>query len=359
MMRGTEDIDDGAAVDLDRETLEQAMLDAVELGETDYLKSILDRLPQPPLNFLMHIAYLRGSNVEIDALKERNADVDDRESLRLLAKVGDRDPVIPNQIWTAMVRIREEYNIFQTSSERRTIGVAEGPQTALTEAIEGGSVEAVRWVLAQEGVNVKEQVKDHNTLVTPLDYLFARQLSRSRDKRSRRPLLSEIIQLLLESGLEVTNGLSLKSLIQCQFLPEEETSYVEMAKLLLKFRSSVSKDALHHVIGTNYSRALGQLLVDNGADLEEPFYKGSSETPLLRCLSGSNKKAAEFARFLVESGAKTDLRSNDLSRKNNIKLDPKKFARWAGTTWDELVDSMQSSHAVAPVNLDRAYLRPN
>lgn len=351
MMKGLDEMEGGPAVDLNRETLEQAMLDAVELGETDYLKSILDRVSQPPLNFLMHIAYLKGSTIEtLEALKERGAWIDDRESLRLLAKVGDRDPAIPNQIWTAMVRIREEYNIFQTSSERRSVGIAEGPQTALTEAIEGGSVEAVRWVLAQKDVDVEEQVKDHRNSVTPLDYLFARQLTRSRDKRSRRPLLPEIIQLLLESGADVTNGRSLQSLIQCQFLPEEDDSYLQMARLLIKYGSSVRTDALHHVIGTNYSRGLGQLLIDSGADLEIPFYGGSPETPLLRCLTANHKKAAEFARFLLESGAKTKLRSVDLSLKNNkIKLDPKKFTKWAGTTWDELVDSMQSSDVAMAV----------
>ncbi|KAK4697589.1 hypothetical protein P7C71_g520, partial [Lecanoromycetidae sp. Uapishka_2] len=351
MMKGVDEMDNGAVVDLDRDSLEQAMLDAVELGETEYLKSILDRLSEPPLDFMMHLAYLKGSSVEtLETLKDRGASIDDRESLRLLAKVGDRDLAIPNQIWTAMVRVREEYNIFQTSSEKRSVGVAEGPQTAITETIEGGSVDAVRWVLAQKSIDVKEQVKDHTTSVTPLDYLFARQLTRSRDKRSRRPLLLEIIQLLLESGSDVTNGRSLQSLIQCQFLPEEEASYLQMARMLIKYGSSVRKDALHHVIGTNYSRELGQLLIDSGAELEIPFYVGSSETPLLRCLSANHKKSAEFARFLLESGAKTNLRSNDLSRKTDkIKLDPKKFSRWAGITWDELVDSMQSSDAAMGV----------
>lgn len=39
------------------------MLDAVELGETDSLNVILDRISQPPLNFLIHLAYFKGTNV--------------------------------------------------------------------------------------------------------------------------------------------------------------------------------------------------------------------------------------------------------------------------------------------------------
>lgn len=355
--------DEGAPVNLAQETLEQIMIDAVELGETDSLNVILDRLPQPPLNFLIHLAYLKGSNVPtLETLMNRGADIDDRGSLRLLAKVGDRDRAIPTQIWTAMVKIREEYNIFQVSSEHRRAGVAEGPQTALTEAVEGGSIECVRWVLAQ-GVDLKERVLDNKLSVTALDYLFARQLTRSRDKRSHRPLLLDIIQLLLESGSDVKDGQSLHSLVQCQFQPEELSAYLETAKLLLKHDSSVRTDALHYIVGNNYSCELGQLLIEYGADIEANYTTGdlSSPTPLQRCLMYNHRKAAEFARFLLESGAKTQLRANDYLKTTRFKLDPKKFAKWTGLGWDELVDQMQSvqnAMALPPVNFNLEYPRP-
>ncbi len=361
MMQGP---NEGAVVDLAEETLEQIMLDAVELGETESLAAILDRLKQPPLNFLIHIAYLKGSNsvAMLEMLKHRGADVDDRDSLRLLAKVGDRDPAIPTQIWTAMVRIREEYNIFQISSENRRAGVAEGPQTALTEAVEGGSLVCVRWVLAQ-GVDIEEKVLDNKLSVTALDYLFARQLTRSRDKRSYRPLLLDIIQLLLDSGSDVRDGRSLHSLYQCQFPAEEQSSYLETAKLLLKHGSSVRTDALHYVVGTNHSCELAQLLIEHGADIEANFTTGdpNSPTPLQRCLKYNHRKAADLARFLLESGAKTQLRANDYSRRTDFKLDPKKFAKWTGFGWDELVDQMQSAQnmtALPPVNFNLDYPRP-
>ena len=356
--------DESSVVDLAQETLEQIMLDAVELGDSDSLKAILDRLPQPPLNFLIHLAYLKGSNVAtLETLKDRGADIDDRDSLRLLAKVGDRDPAIPAQIWTAMVRIREEYNIFQISSEHRRAGVAEGPQTALTEAVEGGSIACVRWVLAH-GVDIKERVQDNKISVTPLDYLFARQLTRSRDKKSNRPLSLDIIQLLLDSGSDVKDGKSLHSLCQCQFLPEEQSAYLETAKLLLKHGSSVRADALHYIVGSNHSCELGRLLIEHGADIEANYTIGdlNSRTPLQRCVMYSHRKAAEFARFLLESGAKTELRANDYSRKADFKLDPKKFAKWTGLGWDELVNQMQSAQNVAalgPVNFNMEYPRPS
>ena len=354
---------EGADVDLAQETLEQIMLDAVELGETDSLNAILDKFPQPPLNFLVHIAYLKGSKADtLGMLKNRGADIDDRDSLQLLAKVGDRDPAIPAQIWTAMVRIREEYNIFQISSEHRRAGIAEGPQTALTEAVEGGSIECVRWVLEQ-GVNLKEKVLDNKLFVTALDYLFARQLTRSRDKRSHRPLPQDIIEILLESGSEVEDGRSLHSLIQCQFLPEEQTAYLDTAKLLLKHGSSVRTDALHFVVGSNHSCELAQLLIEYGADIEAPYTTGDpkSPTPLQRCIKYNHRKAAEFARFLLESGAKTQLRANDYSKNPDFKLDPKKFAKWTGQSWDELVLQVQSAQSMAGlphVDFDQDYPRP-
>lgn len=352
-----------ATVDLDQVTLEQAMLDAVELGESEYLDVILDRVHQPPLNFLMHLAYLRGSKVAVlDTLERRGAAVNDRESLRLLSHKGDRDSRIPVQIWSAMTRIREEYNIYQSSAGGRGIGVAEGPQTALTEAIEGGSLEVVRWLLEHDG-DVKEPILDHKLSVTPLDYLFARQLFRSKDKHLRRPLMQDIVQLLLESGSNVKNGSSLHNLVQCQIQPEEQSTYLDMAKLLLKFGSSVRKDALHYVIGCNYSWELAQLLIENGAEIEISYTLNDPKapTPLERCLTANHKKAAEFAKFLLESGAKTQLRADDLTRGKDFKLDPKKFVKWTGTSWDDLVDSAHRSEAAAalpPVDFNMAYPRP-
>ena len=360
----TQGADELADVNLAEETLEHIMLDAVELGEAESLETILKRLEQPPLNFLIHLAYLKGSRsvATLEILKDRGADVDDRESLRLLAKVGDRDPAIPAQIWTAMVKVREEYNIFQVSSENRRAGVAEGPQTALTEAIEGGSLVCVSWILEQ-GVNVQEKVLDNKLFVTPLDYLFARQLTRSRNKRSIRPLSLDIIHLLLDSGSDVKDGQSLHSLIQCQFPAEEQSDYLETAKLLLKHGSSVRTDALHFIVGSNHSCELAQLLIEHGADIEANYTTGdpSSPTPLQRCLMYNHRKAAELARFLLEAGAKTRLRANDYSRSKNFKLDPKKFAKWTGFGWDELVDQMQSAQnmaALPPVNFDLEYPRP-
>ena len=354
---------ESVVVDLEQETLEQIMLEAVELGDAASLKAALDNLSQPPLNFLMHLAYLKGSNAAtLETLRSRGADVDDRDSLRLLAKVGDRDPAIPAQIWTAMVRIREEYNIFQMSSERRRVGVAEGPQTALTEAVEGGSIACVRWVLSQ-GVDPKERVLDNRNSVTSLDYLFARQLTRSRDKKSNRPLLLDIIQLLLESGLDVKDGQALHSLTQCQFPPEEQPAHLETAKLLLKHGSLVRIDALHFVVGSNHSCELARLLIEHGADIEANYTTGKpdSPTPLQRCLKYNHRKAAELARFLLESGAKTGLRENDLATKTEFKLDPKTFTKCTGLSWDEVVDQMQSAHSTAalpPVNFNLEYPRP-
>lgn len=356
--------DESVINDLADETLEQIMLEALDVGETESLKAILDRLPQPPLNFLIHLAYLKGSNsvATLETLKDRGADIDNRDSLRLLAKVGDRDPAIPAQLWTAMVKIREEYNIFQISNEHRRAGVSEGPQTALTEAVEGGSIVCVRWVLAQ-GVDIEEKVLDNKLFVTPLDYLFARQLTRSRDKRSNRPLLLDIIQLLLDAGADVTDGQSLHSLIQCQFPAEEQSTYLETAKLLLKHGSSVRTDALHYVVGSNHSCELAQLLIEHGADIEANYTTGdpNSPTPLQRCVMYNHRKAADLARFLLEAGAKTKLRASDYSRGTNFKLDPRKFAKWTGFGWDELVDQMQSAQAMAmlpPVNFNMEYPRP-
>ena len=251
--------------------------------------------------------------------------------------------------------IREEYGIVSSLSSTSMI---DGPQTALTETVESGSVECVRWVL-DHGVDLKEPLWDNRLSSTPLDYLFARQLTRSRRTISQRPLPLEIIHLLLDLGVDVKDGRALRSLTQCQYPSEEQDAYTEAAKLLLNHDSPVKKDALHYLIGTNYSCELGNLLVENGADLEDPALGTSGSTPLVRCLGVNHRKGAMFARFLLDSGAKTDLTAKDLIARH--KLNPKKFAKWTGVGWDELVATTQGAHGYSnlpPVNLHTAYPRP-
>ena len=80
-----------------------------------------------------------------------------------------------------------------------------------------------------------------------------------------------------------------------------------MAKLLLKYGLSVRKDALHFVIGCSYSWELARLLIEYGAELEIPYTHNDTKAPtsLMRCLTANHKKVAEFAKFLLESRAKT------------------------------------------------------
>ena len=85
--------DEEVSLDLTEETLEQAMLDAVELGEADYLAAILEKQQRPPVTLLLYIAYLKGSNVcVLETLARRGANFDDRMSLGLLMKTRERHP---------------------------------------------------------------------------------------------------------------------------------------------------------------------------------------------------------------------------------------------------------------------------
>ena len=306
-------------------TLEQAMLDSVEMGEADYLALLLKKVPRPPVNFLIHIAYLRGSKEKVlQCLADHGAEIDNRNYLGLLATENQHQGSVPSYIETAMARLREELNIFRDS-----FGVAagDGPQTALTEAIEGGNLEVIRWLILQ-GVDVNEKVRDTSIQVTSLDYLCTRQQIRCAERRSRRALPLDIIQLLLDAGADVSDGRALQNMIHCAFLPEDESSYVEAARMFLEHDAKFKPDALHYMVPMNYSIALARLAIENGADLDAPF-AGSS--PLHRALKGVQKKAAEFARFLVESGAKNIPVIGDRC------MDAKKFSKWARIPWDELL----------------------
>jgi hypothetical protein len=86
---------------------------------------------------------------------------------------------------------------------------------------------------------------------------------------------------------------------------------------------------------------MGWLLIENSADTKALYiaYGNLEATPLLCSLRTNSQKAAEFARFLLESGAKISLSESDFRTMSEIRMNPKKFTRWAGVGWNDLVRS--------------------
>ena len=219
---------------------------------------------------------------------------------------------------------------------------SDGPQNALTAAIEGGSIEVIHWLTSRR-VRFDEQVMDIRQAITPLDYLFLRH--RKCNSERSRPLPVEMITFLLDNGVAITGGTALQCLIECSFSKQEQSAYVDMAGILIQRGAVVKPGMLHCLVGSNFSCEMGRLLIENGAHMEVPYiaHGKPEETPLFCSLRTQSQKAAEFARFLLQSGAKTNLRESDFRTERRIKMEPKKFARWAGMGWDDLVRSVAAS----------------
>jgi hypothetical protein len=76
----------------DVSVMEQILVDAIEGSDPKSLALILDQLPSLPLNHLMALAYLRGSDVSIlNLLLGRGAQVDDVDVIKSLKAVGSGD----------------------------------------------------------------------------------------------------------------------------------------------------------------------------------------------------------------------------------------------------------------------------
>ena len=310
-------------------TLEKAILDALEMEIPDLLAGLLDEAKDINLNLLMCIAYLKGLKVSIlQVLLDKGASADDRSTLDLISTVSLDDHWLPPHLIFAIIRVREEVKISQSSSSTR--GASDGPQTALTAAIDGGSISTIDWLLIQK-IDVNEKLRDTTLEITALDYLCRRQQVRCADRQARRPFPLEIMRLLLDQGVDVSDGRALYHLVQCAFLPEEEPAYVEAARLMVENGATFKSDMLHYLVPNNFSVALARLAVENGANLDAEFMR---ETPLSRALKGvqKKKKAAEFARFLVEGGAQKIPELGSGGR-----MDRRKFKSWAKVEWDELL----------------------
>jgi hypothetical protein len=328
-------------VDTNENTIYQAMADAIEMGGVEYLKPLLDAVQDPPLNILLHIAYLRGASPQVlDLLELRGADIDDRITLRR----GQLLAGIDTHLRAAVLRVHEEKGIYKGGQSGVLPVASDGPQNAVTKTIEGGSVEAIRWLVSR-GIRIDEPIVDSNETISPLDYLLKRHRLERSQRTTKNQLPVQMITTLLDHGVTVTNGPALQCLIECPFTAQEETPYVEMAKLMIQRGAIVKPDQLHYLVGTNFSCEMGRLLIENGVDTEAPYtaYGNPEATPLLCSLRTNSQKAAEFARFLLESGAKTNLSESDFRTRTEIKMNLKKFARWAGMGWNDLVQSTQGA----------------
>jgi ankyrin repeat protein len=157
----------------------------------------------------------------------------------------------------------------------------------------------------------------------------------------------EMINLLINYGIDLTKrSTSLESLIPRN---REQDSQVVKRLELFKFASANGgdfNDPLIALVRGNCSIDIAEFLLRNGANVNTRGSKNHprASTPLYSAVRRNTAKAAQLAKFLLESGANP---SADVCGRTAGELPgAQNISKWLGMTWDELVESTAAARAV-------------
>jgi ankyrin repeat protein len=267
---------------LGSEDLNAVLIDAVKAGEVHYVRDMCGQLPPEKLDRLMGIATASSTTSMVEMLLAHGANVNSSDSPPLIEAVG------------------------------------------------AGNLDIAKLLL-EKGANVNP--RDYKIHLTTLEEALL----------NRNP---EMISLLIAHGADPTlRTKHLSCLVSSQANAEEDLKAMECVSLIGKgliFDEELS-DMLWVVAKRSCSISLASFLLKAGADINWKGRARTSATPLYWAANRTTKLAADFMKFLLQSGAdpKLGCRGNkpeDLKGAKNI-------SRWLGMTWDELVESIQAERA--------------
>jgi ankyrin repeat protein len=200
----------------------------------------------------------------------------------------------------------------------------------LIEAADAGNLDIAKLLL-ENGANVNAQG------YIKLETALSKALGRSN---------SEMISLLIAHGADPTlRTKHLACLVSSQANAEEDLKAIECVSLIgkgLLFDEELS-NMLIFVAKRSCSISLASFLLKAGADINSKGRVGLSGTPLYSAANRTTKPAADFMKFLLQSGADPTLGCS--GRKPENMKGAKNISRWLGMTWDELVESIQAERA--------------
>lgn len=277
---------------LGSEDLDAVLIDAVKAGEAHYVRDMCGQLPPEKLEQLMGIAAASSTTSMVEMLLAHGANVNPSHSPPLI------------------------------------------------EAVKAGNLDIAKLFL-ENGANVNAKGG------RPYRYALDEALSR------RNP---EMISLLIAHGVDSTvrrlSYLFGLLVVSRQANAEEDLTVIECVSLIgkgLKDTEELS-DMLRTVAQRSCSISLASFLLKAGADINSKGRSGRSATPLYWAANRTTKPAAEFMKFLLQSGADPTLGCN--GKKPEDLKGAKNISRWLGMTWDELVESIQAERAAKlPVRL--------
>jgi ankyrin repeat protein len=259
--------------------LDAVLIDAVKAGEVHYVRDKCGQLPPKKLDRLMGIATASSTTSMVEMLLAHGANVNSSDSRPLIEAVG------------------------------------------------AGNLDIAKLLLENgANVNARRGIFGHNTL----DEALSR----------RNP---EMISLLIAHGADPTSrSETLCCLVTREGNGEEDMKAMECVNLIgkgLKHTKELS-DTLRTVAKRSCSISLASFLLKAGANINS---RGISAPPLYWAANRTTKPAADFMKFLLQSGADPTLGwrgkiPGDMKGAKNI-------SRWLGMPWDELVESIQAERA--------------
>ncbi|MCJ1354937.1 MAG: hypothetical protein MMC33_004927 [Icmadophila ericetorum] len=292
--------------------------------------------------------------------------------------ISSTEPYGSNDVEQMFLDAVESGNLTCASACMEAIGKAPHfLNEALTKAIYAGSVSSVQFLL-RSGYALNPEPKFQplniaiaNRNVEILEVLleleahpgleFAGVLSLDKERRFHKPIKAALryrfpqaIDLLLEYG--AIRGLpTYDQSIRFwgEIALEEELEAVKCVKVLLNHLeheaiAEMASCILVMISHRCYSIEVCKLLMQNGADINfqgstwpsENTTKGKS-TALYAAATSKSKRAAEFMKFLLQSGADPNIASGN--RMAGTRPGARQISKHLGMTWDELCQSTESS----------------
>lgn len=262
--------------------LDAVLIDAVKAGEVHYVRDMCGQLPPEKLDRLMGIATASSTTSMVEMLLAHGANVNSSDSQPLIEAVG------------------------------------------------AGNLDIAKLLL-ENGSNVNGRRGIYGR------YALDEALSR------RNP---EMISLLIAHGADPTRRIrTLCCLVTREGNGEEDLKAMECVNSIKKGLKDPEElsDMLKIVAQRSCSISLASFLLKAGANINSQGRMGIAGTPLYRAANRTTKPAADFMKFLLQSGADPTLSCSG-GKPENMK-GAKNISRWLGMTWDELVESIQAERA--------------
>lgn len=209
--------------------------------------------------------------------------------------------------------------------------------TILVHTVKADNLEASRMLL-DRGASVDSRLGGHECM-----------------NHAMRNLSPEMIKLLLPykpvQGTMAGRSLNMYWGVCCVIPSQAGTSKEARAiQCLSLLRDWTREDkAFERCFKVNAERsrsiAIAEYLLRNGVDVNTRMQRGN--TALYAASAKNTQRAAEFMKFLLESGADPHAEVSSTSHPIADRPGPQNISKWLGISWEQLVEESREKHAAS------------